>query len=225
MKRNYNSLLIWSAALVTVVRYSAAFIASDLGTITGWLSELITIALGISGLGMGILDVIGGAALFQGWRRVMPKAGITWPMRFKILSGFVFGLILNGIIIIVPFTVSRVMSETMLGALGGGWGVWLWAIAVNVAPYMLIGGVATAGNVINTSLQEDFSNETASYGKLPETSESHNDWRYLPEFEREKIANMLTRDIQREYRVAERTARNWKVSARKYKKAAEEMLE
>ena len=60
-----QEILIWAAALQTVVRYAAAFIAS-----CHWNSRmvvwLITILMGISGIGMGVLDVIGGAYLIHG---------------------------------------------------------------------------------------------------------------------------------------------------------------
>lgn len=219
MKRNYNELLIWSAALVTVVRYAAAFIASDMGEITGLLSEIVTLFLGLSGLGMGVLDVIGGAALFQGWRRTMPKAGQSWPFRFRVLTFFVFGLILNGIIIIVPFTVSRVMQETMLDALGGGFWVWFWASAVNIAPYMLIGGVAVSANLVATDSEKG---PEISGGKMRKNSENSGNfdtakprWNRVDPREYEWIATARTGDIQARYGLDERTARNWRKNAGK----------
>jgi hypothetical protein len=36
-----------------------------------------------------------------------------------------------------------------------------------------------------------------------------NDWRRVPQAEREKIAKMTTREISQTYRVSERTALNW----------------
>jgi hypothetical protein len=217
MKRNYNELLIWAAAVVTVIRYAAAFIASDAGEITGAVSVLITIALGLSGLGMGVLDVIGGAALFQGWRRVMPKSGQGWPFRFKVLTFFVFGLIFNGIIIIVPFTVSRVVHETMETALGGGFWVWFWATAVNVAPYMLIGGVAVSSNLVTTEAEKLPENSGGKKRKLPENSGGYETarprWNQVPRTEYEWIAQARTGDIQSRYGLDERTARNWRKNA------------
>ena len=94
---DYSTILIWAAALVTVVRYIAAFIASDMGQITGKLSDVITFMMGVSGFGMGILDVIGGTYLFDGWRRAMPQTGKAWSSRFKVLTFFVFALICAGV--------------------------------------------------------------------------------------------------------------------------------
>src|SRR5690349_20306097 len=134
---DYSTLLIWSAAIVTVVRYAGAFIASDVGEISGPLSELITILMGISGLGMGILDVIGGVYLFDGWRRTMPAAGKAWPFRFKVMTLFVFALIITGVMILVPFTMSRVTHSSMEDILGDRWMLAGWSVLVNLAPYLL----------------------------------------------------------------------------------------
>lgn len=225
-QRNYNDLLIWAAALVTVVRYAAAFIASDMPMITGVLSLVITIALGLSGLGMGVLDVIGGAVLFQGWRKVMPRNGQGWPMRFKVLTGFVLGLIVNGIVIIVPFTVSRVLQSTMEHVLGDGLMLWCWAIAVNVAPYMLIGGVSTSANIINTGGEQ---NEQTEQNHIPKSEQTE-------QIEQSEQLNIVTLGLVCEYlsQSPGASARDLlripgipftsPATASKYKKAAEEML-
>jgi MFS family permease len=142
-KHDYSALIIWAALLVTVARYVGAFLASDLGEVNGWVSEGLTILMGVSGLGMGVLDVLGLAYVFDGWRKVLPKAGDHWSSRFKVLTGFVASLFVAGVCILVPFTVSRISSQSMAEALGGKatWGVWFWSLAVNLAPYLLIGGV------------------------------------------------------------------------------------
>lgn len=217
--RDYSTLLIWSAAWVTVVRYAAAFIASDMGEIIGPLSDVITLFMGLSGLGMGILDVIGGAYLFDGWRRSMPAAGKKWSFRFKVLTTFVFTLIGTGIGILVPFTISRVTHSSMADVLQGSSLVW-WSLFVNLAPYLLIGGVAVGNQVVSVS-----------YGNLPETyqkpSESDekdsgnfpNDWRKVrKQLDREELvemAGMSSGDISYKYGVSERTATNWRNNARK----------
>ena len=77
-KRDYSGLIIWAALLVTVVRYSGAFVASDVGRVTGWLSDAISIGMAVSGVGMGILDVIGTAYIAEGWRRNLPARGKAW---------------------------------------------------------------------------------------------------------------------------------------------------
>jgi hypothetical protein len=70
MKNNkgidYSTGLIWAAALVGMIRYAAAFLASDVGIITGVYSEWITFLLGLSGFAMGLLSTFGTAYLFDG---------------------------------------------------------------------------------------------------------------------------------------------------------------
>lgn len=141
MKRHdYSTLLIWAALLVTVTRYAGAFIASDIGRIDGWVSNVFAVLMGFTGLGMGVLDVLGSAYVFDGWRRIMPRSGQSWPARFKVLTGFIAGMFICGVGILVPFTVSRVQGVGMADVLIGA-SIWLWAVLVNVAPYLLIGGV------------------------------------------------------------------------------------
>lgn len=154
-KRDYSGLLIWSAILVTVARYIGAFLASDLGEITGLVSTGITVLMGLTGLGMGILDVMGGAYIFDGWRRNMPKSGGKWSARFKVETAFVLALFTTGIFILVPFTMSRIFHVSMAAVLGAGLGGWVWSVAVNIAPYLLIGGVVTSqANVVGVNAAE-----------------------------------------------------------------------
>lgn len=139
--RNYSEILLLSAILVTVVRYAGAFIASDVGSLAGVADQVMSIGMGFTGLGMGILDVLGTAYLFDAWKRTMPASGKRWPFRFKILTVFIFALFIIGIGILVPFTVSRIRHETMAGLLGGF--DWVWALLVVTAPFILVGGIAT----------------------------------------------------------------------------------
>jgi MFS family permease len=230
-RRDYASVLIWAAVLVTVVRYAGAFIASDLGEITGWVSEALSLAMGLTGLGMGVLDVLGGAYIFDGWRRSMPRAGQKWPFRFRILTVFAFGLFAIGIWILVPFTVSRVSHQTMEQVLGMGWGLWTWSVAVNVAPYVLIGGVVTGNvGVVGVYLASSAADGKVG-GNLPESAgqlgqltgkgaESggpiYRNWHEVPESEWEWIAGASTSAVMKRYRLTvEKTARNWRNNARR----------
>ncbi len=207
--RDYSGMLIWSAAVVTVVRYSAAFVASDMGKITGPLSEAVTLLLGLSGIGMGVLDVFGGTYLFDGWRHAIPAQGKRWTIRFRALTFLVFGLIISGVFILVPFTVSRVRHESMDAVLIGN-SLWWWAILVNVTPYFIIGGVAIGNQIVKVNSE--------SFRKPSENaSENGSDWRKvsarLSAKQIEEIANMETGEIQYKYGITERTARNWRKSA------------
>lgn len=206
---DYSKVLIWSAALVTVVRYVAAFIASDMGQIPdGWLSELITALMGFSGLGMGILDVIGGTYLFDGWRRAMPATGQAWKPRFKVLTIFIFALMGTGVMILVPFTESRVTHSSMASVLGDGAGLTWWSFLVNVAPYLLIGGVAVGNQVVTV-------NQTSSPTQGERTGErSPNDsgrkYSTLSNSEKYLILNTNSQNAAAELGVTQRAIQKWR---------------
>lgn len=223
--KNWAGFLIGATILVTVVRYMATFASSDIGQITGPASDVVTIGLTISGLGMGILDTLGGGLLFNGWRKVMPRNGQKATMRFHILTFCVFGLVISGLVILIPFTVSRVAQESIVEALGGktsGW-LWLWAGMVNAIPYFIVAGVFT-GNVMVEGLES----EKVS-GKLPDQHEivTRNlpvNWRLvrptLTDNQLSFLANAEPRDIVREMHkngvnISPRTASNWHYNARK----------
>lgn len=220
---DYSELLIWAAALVTVVRYAAAFIASDATEISGTLSEIITIAMGISGLGMGVLDVIGGAYLFTGWQKKMPANGQAWSFRFKVLSFFAIGLIVNGIFILIPFTMSRVAGVTIHHILGDGGLLFGWSAVVNIAPYLLIAGVAVGNNIVTIETQKP-TNEQAN--DSPNGSQEANDstngsdektnvprtYKTLTNADKYYIVNNDSKLVATELGVTPRAIQKWRVT-------------
>jgi hypothetical protein len=201
--RDLSTELIWAAALVGMIRYSAAFLASDVGQIIGLTSEIITILLGISGFAMGILGTFGTTYLFDGWRRKMPATGQTWPFKFVVLTCFVMAAFVFELAILVPFTVSRMEHTTMSEVLKGG--VWWWSIAVNIMPMLLIGGVSVGNQVVNVGAQDT--------GNLP------TDWRKVrKELSPEQIMRIATGKTEKicfEFGITDRTARNWRKNAQK----------
>lgn len=215
---DYSTGLIWAAALVSTIRYAAAFLASDVGQIVGVTSDVITFLLGVSGLAMGVLSTFGTAYLFDGWRRKMPAAGNKWPFKFTVLTVFVFAAFLFELAILVPFTVSRMMSVSMTNVLSGG--VWWWSVAVNAMPLLLIGGVSVGNQIVMVSsenLAESFRQVSESQGKV--SDKFPKDFRKLRKLisvdEMKKLAESETGQICYYYGVEEKTARNW----RKYAQA------
>ncbi len=209
--RDYSTMLIWSAAVVTVVRYAAAFIASDVGEITGWLSDVITVAMGISGLGMGILDVFGGAYLFDGWRRKMPASGRRWSFKFRVLTVFVFSLIGTGVLILVPFTVSRVTHSSLESVMGDGPMLFGWSFLVNIAPYLLIGGVSVGNQIVR--IKEESSGENSENVSTPTQKVSRkfpNHWTRLSRADKAQIKSLSVDEIISMAGVHKKTAESWK---------------
>jgi hypothetical protein len=224
--KDWADKLILATILISVVRYAAAFAASDVGEIVGIWSNILTFLLSVTGIGMGFLDTVGGGLLFNGWSRVFPKAGQAWSLRFKVLTICVFSLLISGLFILVPFTMSRISHESVLDALGGrgSFWAWLWSFMVNLIPYVLIAGVFT-GNKMVTSLEDE-----KVTGNLPEspkptekvTSKLPTDWRKIrPSLSHKQvqfIASNEPRDIVKAlsesgFEITPRTASNWRVYA------------
>ena len=223
--RDYSEFLIWAAGLVGMIRYSAAFLSSDLGKIVGVTSEIVTVLLGISGFAMGILATFGATYLFDGWRKKMPASGNKWSFKFNVLTIFVFLIFASELAILVPFTVSRMEQASMSEVLNGG--VWWWSTAVNIMPLLLIAGVSVGNQVVSVSTAESAESfrqvtETPeeSVGKLPKN------WRKVRKgLSDEQVRNIAidqAKNIAFHYEIDERTARNWRKYAQAEIKAESE---
>lgn len=233
---DYSTLIIWASALVGMIRYAAAFLAADLGMIEGALSELVTFLLGVSGFFMGILGTLGTAYIFDGWRQKMPAAGNKWSNKFKALTVIVMLALFTEILILVPFTMSRVLHLSVADVLDGG--VWWWSTAVVVMPFLLIGGVSL-GNQVVTVESGQMSGQMSGLKKKTDgktTDESGQmsgqmsedgmvnvpaDWRKASKIltveQKRELVGMSTSDICYRYGLENRQARRWR------EKAAEEV--
>jgi hypothetical protein len=214
--RDYTRLLMIGALLVIVIRYSAAFTASDVGEITGDLSTATTILMTISGIGMGFLVVFGQAYTFDGWRRSLPKSGQRWTWRFFLLTLVSAMLIIVDVAILVPFTVSRITHQSMDAVLGQGL-TWWWSGVVNVAPALLLLGVMLGNQVVATQTGTAQSDRkvTDFTDNLPNGNKS--DWRQvrkqLSQDDVTWLKTARTEEICFRYGINDRTARNWRKNA------------
>lgn len=219
--RDYSTILIWASVFVGAIRYAAAYLSSDLGMILGKLSELVTILLGVSGFAMGFLGTFGTAYIFDGWRQKMPAAGVKWSNKFKALTGFVFSAFLCEILILVPFTMSRIRHVSIADVLGAG--DWWWSTAIVIMPLLLIGGVSTSNKIVTVSDGQLTGQLSAGGGQKTDTNDKMSDWRQvkkkLTAEQRAAIAKMSTEEICFTYGVINRTARRWR------KQAQEEQME
>lgn len=218
--KRWAGWLVFATMLMMVVRYSAAFAASDMGQITGTGSDVVTFLTGLTGIGMGILDTAGGGFLFSGWSRVFPKNGQAWSMKFKVLTVCVFGLLFSGMFILVPFTMSRLSHESILGTLGGknSFFAWTWSAMVNLIPYIIVGGVFTGNRMVEQmELPESYRKVTDSQNSP--SSNLPTDWRKIrPTLSMDDVTNIAyakTADIMKAFPgLTERSARNWRAHAR-----------
>ena len=167
--------------------------------------------MGISGLGMGVLDVIGGTYLFTGWQKKMPKNGDAWSFKFKVLTFFAIGLIVNGILILIPFTASRVSGNTMFHILGDGIFLYGWSAVVNIAPYLLIGGVAVGNTlVIVTTNEQANGSPNGSQSKEKQTNEPRT-YATLNKSDKYYIINNDSKIASVEFGVTARAVQKWRI--------------
>jgi hypothetical protein len=114
---------------------------------------------------------------------------------------------------------SRVTHSSMESVLGDGARLTWWALLVNLAPYLLIGGVAVGNQVVVVgNFAESFAKVSQEQEKVSENFRG--DWRkvrpYLSDVEVAEIAQMSTADIRAKYHLKNnKTAQNW----RKYAQA------
>lgn len=212
---DYSGVLLFGAALVVVIRYAAAFVASDVGAIEGTSSAITTMFMAVSGIGMGFLVVFGQSYAFDGWRRSLPKVGQKVGWRFALLTLVCALLIVMDVAILVPFTVSRIRHESISAVLGE-WD-WMWSVSVNIAPALLLAGVGLGNQVVSVTQAES----TQIGGKLPENlpGKVSADWRKVrKELSHEDVTWLLTartEEICFRFGIEDRTARNWRKNAQK----------
>lgn len=212
---DYSKLLLTGAALVVVIRYAAAFFASDVGEITGLTSEVTTLFMALSGIGMGFLVVFGQSYAFDGWRRSLPRAGQRITSRFLLLTLVVLLLVIMDVAILVPFTVSRIRHVSISQVLGE-WD-WLWSVSVNIAPALLLAGVGLGQQVVSVTQSVSTQNSGNFSGNLP--GKDSTDWRKVRKnLSQDDVSWLLTartEEICFRWGIDARTARNWRKYAQK----------
>lgn len=215
--RDYSSWLFAGAVLVVVIRYAGAFVASDVGAITGVSSEVVTFFMAISGIGMGFLVVFGQTYTYDGWRRSLPRTGQRITGRCILLTLLVVLMVVMDVAILVPFTVSRIRHASISAVLGE-WD-WLWSVSVNIAPALLLAGVGLGRQVVTVTQSESTQNSGNFSGNLPGKDSS--DWRKVRKLlSGDDVSWLLTartEDICFRYGIDARTARNWRKYAQKEK--------
>lgn len=146
--------LFWLGVLVSVPRYAGAFLIADVGELTGLASEVLTAVNILGGVGMGLMVAISSGILWEmiGKERVFYYRQVSGAKeqfinpRFVIVAMFGGVIALLEVIIVVPYILSRVNHLPVTAVLGD---LWLggWAVAVAVAPVLMVAGVVYASRV------------------------------------------------------------------------------
>ena len=220
-------VLLWSAVTVEAPRWAGAMLAADLKDINSWLSTALNTGNTVSGVAMGLVNVVATAYMLDALRRERPtitvhrKSGtadkLNW--RFYGMLVFVVGLLVLTPFVLAPYMVSRMTGETLETVLGSMPWQYVWSTTVVLAPIFVIGGVSFAQPGLVTMRAESASEEPEEAKVSVQVSEKSNGrpatygkwrtWRKVPEAERARIAAMNVDEIRETYGVEERTAYNW----------------
>jgi len=202
--RKLGNILLISAIMVGAPRWAGAMLAADVGVIPDWVDLALNWMNIVSGVAMGILEVLSIYYMQQGLRGLRPynvrygKTNYNW--RFYGVLFFIVGLLGLTPFILAPYLMARMNNVGMAGVLLSP--IWQvsWTVAVSIAPIFVVGGVALAQNTITKTTRKKDENER----KVRKSELSSEDWRYIHE------KQTTTRMITDKYFVDIRTAQNWK---------------
>jgi len=89
-----------------------------------------------------VLDAVGLAWIMAGLRAAIPSRGREWSRRGRIVLWLAIATVLDGVIILTPYTVARTTQAAIADIMPPP-AVWLWSLAVNAAPYLVIAAAMT----------------------------------------------------------------------------------
>lgn len=144
-KPDYGQIMIFMAIAVGLPRWAGAMMTADgIDISVGWLSDVFTIANGLSGFGMAVLEVLAVGYIFASLREQTAFEG--WRPNPKFWGSAVFGIAILALIpfILTPFMLSHLRAEELTITLAGLNLELGWLLAVVVAPLLIVGGVAFA---------------------------------------------------------------------------------
>lgn len=142
-RADYGQIMIIMAIAVSLPRWAGAMMTADgIDIGQGWLADTFTIANGLSGLGMAVLEVLAVGYIFSSLRD--QTAFEKWRPNLKFWGSAIFGLLILALIpfILTPFMLSHLRAEELTVTLAGLNLELGWLLAVVVAPLLIVGGVA-----------------------------------------------------------------------------------
>ena len=132
-----TAIIVPAMLVVQAARMVGAFVASDMQALPVWLSGLLTILTGVSGAAQAVVFVAGQIVMLDGWKRGLHHLKRTNARMVTLTAIIILTLALEGVIL-VPYIHGRMTGETVAqyAALS-----WIWAVAVVLAPTLVIAGV------------------------------------------------------------------------------------
>jgi len=206
MNQSRQATIIKIGAVITATpRWVAALLLAE-GFIlpADWLVWWIPVSAILSA-GMAITEALAFAFIFEAWRNQSDKKS-NILLAFAAVAAFIF------IAVVAPYIVASVNGLPLHQVLSGMF-LWLWAASVAASTIVIVAAVGYA---------QKFPRHTAQprkvSGNLPEEPRNDDgikhDWRTLPDEDKTLIAAMSSSEIVNQYGVSERTARNWRSTAK-----------
>lgn len=137
--------LMIGAGAVAIVRYIGLFLHAEGGAVHGWLWDVVN---GASGAGMAVLEAIGIWHCWSAW-------AVAQPGRMRnTLMLLIIGIFASITVMVAPY----VYSASQVGATSATlvalspFALWMWAMAVTVAPLLIMAGAGLADTLANGSV-------------------------------------------------------------------------
>ena len=147
--RTFGEWLLFTAVVVSAPRWAGAMLAADVSTIPAWLSGALSIANTVSGVAMGVLEVLAVAYMLDSLRTTQPayttRSGRTrrnWRWWGSLI--FTLGLFALSPLILAPYIVARMRGVDIMVELWTPALRYAWSVAVIAAPAFVVGGIAFA---------------------------------------------------------------------------------
>lgn len=206
---NRTATLIKIGAVVTATpRWVAALLLAEGFVLPeAWMSWWIPVSAILSA-GMAITEALAFAFIFEAWRNQQDKKANVLLI-FAGVAAVVF------ISVVSPYIVASVQGLPLAQVLSGVW-LWGWAASVAASTIVIVAAVGYAQKLpkFSPAVKENAVKISTPAETLPELPEPSANWRTLPAEDKDLIGNMATAEIVKRYGVSERTARNWRTSAK-----------
>ena len=176
-KLSYSQVLMISAIAVGAPRWMGAMLEVDVNNLATWIPRLLNSLNIVSGLGMGLLEVLAIGYMLDTLRGLKPfsntKKGRKMNIRFWGSLFFAVGILFLTPAILSPYLVAKMNAENIATTLALRSIQFAWSFAVVVVPIFIVGGVAFARDgIVAATLSEnqrDVSDAQRKVSEIPAT--------------------------------------------------------